>query len=29
MSESLQRARGIVEHQNALMQIPEECDWVQ
>lgn len=27
-SESIQRARGIVEHQNALMQIPEGCDWV-
>ena len=27
--ETIRRARGIVEHQNALMQIPEGCDWVQ
>ena len=27
-SESIQKARGIVEHQDNLMQIPEDCGWV-
>lgn len=26
--ESIQRARGIIQHQDSLMQIPEGCGWV-